>query len=311
MKEKGGGLRYNNGKVRFDLISPFAEEQLAKVLTLGAEKYAPRNWESGMKWTTVLQSLLRHVHAFKKGEDYDSETGLLHMAHAMCNIMFLLEYHKIYPQGDDRVKPYLELPRIGVDVDEVLADWVQSFMWKYGMETRPMWWNFDRTMGEKYSELADDTAFWMSIEAKTKASALLFEPACYITARNIPTEITENWLENHGFPANPVFTVSNPKDKLKIIKENAIDIFIDDSFDTFKYINDNGGCCFLMDAPHNRRFDVGYRRIYDVNEVLFPLGKKSNPPKEPDYFTLENIVLTPPKKGNMSGTASLKQLRLK
>jgi hypothetical protein len=32
------GLRYNQGKVRYDLIPTFANEQLAKVLTFGAEK---------------------------------------------------------------------------------------------------------------------------------------------------------------------------------------------------------------------------------------------------------------------------------
>ena len=50
MEDKG--LRFNDGKSRYDLITPFALEQLAKVLTKGAEKYAERNWELGMKCST-------------------------------------------------------------------------------------------------------------------------------------------------------------------------------------------------------------------------------------------------------------------
>ena len=41
----GEGLRYNQNKLRYDLLEPFAIEQLAKVFTKGAEKYAPHNWE--------------------------------------------------------------------------------------------------------------------------------------------------------------------------------------------------------------------------------------------------------------------------
>ena len=116
------GLRFNEGKNRLDLIPPFAIEQLGHVLTKGAAKYAPRNWEKGMKWTSVLASMKRHILAFEKGQDYDPESGLLHMSHVLCNAAFLVEYYKIYPQGDDRPHHYRDAPRIGLDVDEVVFD---------------------------------------------------------------------------------------------------------------------------------------------------------------------------------------------
>ena len=65
------GLRFNEGKTRHDLVPAFAQEQYAKVLTKGAEKYAERNWEKGMAWSKVLSSLKRHILAFEKGEDFD------------------------------------------------------------------------------------------------------------------------------------------------------------------------------------------------------------------------------------------------
>jgi len=40
--KKEVGLRHNSGKLRYDLLEPFAQEQLAKVFTSGANKYADR-----------------------------------------------------------------------------------------------------------------------------------------------------------------------------------------------------------------------------------------------------------------------------
>lgn len=59
----GSGKRYNQGKTRYDLIPAFANEQYAKVLTVGADKYGEWNWDKGMKWTTIMASLKRHLHA--------------------------------------------------------------------------------------------------------------------------------------------------------------------------------------------------------------------------------------------------------
>ena len=101
---KKSALRYNEGKTRYDLVPTFAHEQLAKTLTVGADKYGDQNWRKGMSWSSVIASLERHLAAIKRGEDYDLESGLLHSAHVMCNAAFLTEYYKIHPQGDDRVQ---------------------------------------------------------------------------------------------------------------------------------------------------------------------------------------------------------------
>lgn len=102
MEVDGNGKRFNQGKTRYELIPAFAQEQYARVMTKGAEKYGDNNWKRGMKWTVVLASLERHLSAIKSGEDYDKESGLLHSAHIMANAGFITEYYKIYPEGDDR-----------------------------------------------------------------------------------------------------------------------------------------------------------------------------------------------------------------
>lgn len=54
------GLRYNSGKLRYDLVHPEAHEGMIKVLTYGAIKYEDRNWERGMAWSNVIASMKRH-----------------------------------------------------------------------------------------------------------------------------------------------------------------------------------------------------------------------------------------------------------
>jgi len=42
--------------------------------------------------------------AFNDGEDKDPESGLSHLAHSLCCLMFLLEFEKTHPELDDRYK---------------------------------------------------------------------------------------------------------------------------------------------------------------------------------------------------------------
>lgn len=260
------GLRFNEGKPRYDLVPAYAQEQYVKVLTKGSEKYADRNWEHGMRWSKVLASLKRHLAAFEQGEDFDKETGCLHVAHLMTNAAFLTEYYKIYPQGDDRPHKYLNAPRIGLDIDEVIADWVSHWIKHHGQEV-PETWNFDRNIKEKFDLLSNDKEFWLTIPPKVSPSDIHFEPACYITSRSIPVEWTEEWIDKNGFPTMPVYCVPHGESKIEAIKAAGIDIFVDDRYENFVEINKAGICCFLMDAPHNRRYDVGYKRIYSLNEL--------------------------------------------
>ena len=88
------GLKYDTDKPRMDLIAPDAEVLLAKVLSFGAEKYDDRNWELGMDWGRVYAAAQRHLTSFWSGEDNDPETGLPHLAHAYCCVMFLIAYQQ-------------------------------------------------------------------------------------------------------------------------------------------------------------------------------------------------------------------------
>ena len=79
--------------------------QTAAVLKFGAIKYAEHNWRKGFTWSRPLAAAMRHITAFNDGEDKDPESGLSHLAHAACCIMFLLEFEKTHPELDDRYNP--------------------------------------------------------------------------------------------------------------------------------------------------------------------------------------------------------------
>jgi 5'(3')-deoxyribonucleotidase len=286
-KSKHEGLRFNTGKLRYDLFEPYAMKELAKVFTKGAEKYAPNNWMKGMSWSSVNASLERHLQAWKSGEDVDEETQCLHMAQVAWNALALVSYKKIYPQGDDRNHSYLKVPKIGLDIDEVLADWIGHWR-KWKLEKQgdtdtiqstssednsfrdidPEFWNFDRHIAHRLKEIQENKEFWLTIPPKIDPKTLPFEPHCYITSRSIPTEWTEEWLDKNGFPGVKVFSVGFNKSKVQVAIDSGIDIFVDDRYENFVELNKAGICTFLWDAPHNRRYNVGYKRIKSLEELV-------------------------------------------
>jgi hypothetical protein len=98
-----GGVKFDGDKPRMDLLDAYAIEQLSKVLTFGATKYAAHNWRKGIAKGRLIAAALRHLFAYLRGEDTDPETGLSHAAHAMCCCMFLLGLeHRV--DLDDRYK---------------------------------------------------------------------------------------------------------------------------------------------------------------------------------------------------------------
>jgi len=99
-----GGVKYDQGKLRFDLVPARPLMDVVEILTLGANKYRDRNWEAGMPWGRAFAAAMRHLWAWWGGEDLDPETGKSHLAHAACSLLFLLEWRYTHPELDDRVK---------------------------------------------------------------------------------------------------------------------------------------------------------------------------------------------------------------
>ena len=268
---KGGGFRLNKGKLRYDLVEPHAFRDFVEVLTDGANKYFDRNWENGLSWTSVLASLKRHIAAIELGEDYDPESGRLHIAHAACNIHFLNAFYYTFPQGDDRPKRFLKLPKIGIDIDGILADWTGAWHKIYPeMTATPNSWYFDRNVGKRFEEMrANGTLndFYLNIEPLLKPEDLPFEPHCYITARPVLKEVTEAWLDKHNFPGRKVISLDLRQSKIDVAKEAGIEIFIDDCYENFAEMNNAGIFTYLYTAPWNTRYNVGHMRLNSLKDI--------------------------------------------
>lgn len=89
------GRKFDNGKPDYTLLPWDAVEEIVKVLDFGAKKYARDNWRyvDGGE-IRYLAAAFRHMAAYNRGETHDPETGLSHLAHAGCCILFLLSLEK-------------------------------------------------------------------------------------------------------------------------------------------------------------------------------------------------------------------------
>lgn len=101
-KVKDEGTKNDTSKPRMDLLSSEFLFKTAEVLTFGAKKYDAHNWRKGIAWSRIYAGIQRHLVAWNEGETKDPETGISHLAHASCGIMFLLEYAKTHTELDDR-----------------------------------------------------------------------------------------------------------------------------------------------------------------------------------------------------------------
>lgn len=94
--------KYDGGKLRYDLLPWESVDEVVKVLNYGAAKYSPNNWRGGFEWGRVFAAATRHLKAWWLGEDLDPESGLHHLAHCSCDILFLLSYVLWKKGSDDR-----------------------------------------------------------------------------------------------------------------------------------------------------------------------------------------------------------------
>lgn len=98
------GTKYDGGKPRMELLDSKWVEEVAKVLTFGAQKYAAHNWRGGISQGRLVGAAMRHLLAYNNGEDIDPESGLSHLAHASCCLMFAHWTLVNHPELDDRWK---------------------------------------------------------------------------------------------------------------------------------------------------------------------------------------------------------------
>lgn len=85
------GVKYDAGKEPWSLLPWDATTLVVRVLDFGARKYAPDNWRKVPDAPSrYFDASIRHLSAWRRGEKLDAETGLPHLAHAACCVLFML-----------------------------------------------------------------------------------------------------------------------------------------------------------------------------------------------------------------------------
>jgi hypothetical protein len=93
-------------KPRLSLIPQLALIETAKVFTYGANKYDEYNFSQGAKNTTYVDASLRHINKYLCNNNIDDESNLYHLAHAISNLMMVLDNDLINKSIENRNKYY-------------------------------------------------------------------------------------------------------------------------------------------------------------------------------------------------------------
>lgn len=113
VKDSGKRQEFNTGAVRdiqegkgrYDLISPIALRRLARHYENGAKKYGEHNWTKGMPLSRYLDSLIRHAYKLLAGmDDEDHAAAIAWNAFAYIHTKELIDQGKLPKELDNIVK---------------------------------------------------------------------------------------------------------------------------------------------------------------------------------------------------------------
>ncbi len=94
------GIKFDKDKIRYSLLPWDAIRSVVEVLEYGAKKYSVANWQKvpGAR-DRYFDAAQRHLIAWYLGENNDPESGLPHLAHCVCCILYLL-WFQLNPPGE-------------------------------------------------------------------------------------------------------------------------------------------------------------------------------------------------------------------
>jgi len=82
-------IKYDSGKLDYDILPHGPIEDVIRVMMFGAEKYERDNWKKCKNIKSYYNAARRHMESWRRGEYFDDESGIPHLAHAMCNLVFM------------------------------------------------------------------------------------------------------------------------------------------------------------------------------------------------------------------------------
>ena len=156
--------------------------------------------------------------------------------------------------------------RIGLDIDDTLADFINSYKEYFNTSRYPSRLKENNITKNVVRVLKFDRNFWVNLPIKNTIS---FIPELYCTARVCNKNWTKRWLVTHGFPKRPVYQIfGHGVNKAKLIK-GKVDLFIDDSIINFELLNASGIPCLLLDQYNTKSWGLnGKIHSLDLDEIL-------------------------------------------
>lgn len=147
--------------------------------------------------------------------------------------------------------------RIGLDIDDVLADFMGAYYRYFNCSKHPYRLQDHVITRNVQRILRYDKEFWTTLPVIYKPD---FEPVLYCTKRVNPKSWTKLWMEMNGLPVKPVYQIytqsGNKADRIK----GRVDLFIDDSFQNVKQLNESGIPALLF-----RKTAQGFTSTYSLN----------------------------------------------
>lgn len=86
-----GFKKHDTGKLEYDMFPNSVLEDIIKVMMYGAytKGYERDNWKKCKDIRRYYNAARRHQEAHMLGQYNDPESGLPHLSHALCNLVFM------------------------------------------------------------------------------------------------------------------------------------------------------------------------------------------------------------------------------
>jgi len=81
-------------KDQWHLVPDAVMKDVVEILTRGEKKYPGENWKKCTDKNRYLDAIYRHLYEWKEEDREDGESGYSHLAHAICNLLFLAALEK-------------------------------------------------------------------------------------------------------------------------------------------------------------------------------------------------------------------------
>lgn len=125
IKKEQKGYKEAKGKTRWSLLTSLfpALADVTSVLEYGAKKYSKDNWQLVHPEGQYIDAALRHIFKMMQGEEFDAESGLPHVSHAITDLLFIAQNAKGHSEDfKEWVQKAMVYPDYAQEVSQTMKD---------------------------------------------------------------------------------------------------------------------------------------------------------------------------------------------